>query len=65
MCLFMYVHACLVSSPSTIFKQNFAYIKTTMDCILSDMNISWDMRATRVGMQVERLANTEQKICIY
>lgn len=40
------LHVCtrLVSSPST----NFKYVKTTMDCILFDMNIFWDTKAARV-----------------
>lgn len=44
----MCTHAWLFSSPSTIFKQNFAYIKTTMDCILPDMKIFWEMKPAKV-----------------
>lgn len=44
----MCTHTWLVSSPSTIFKQNFAYRKTTMDRILPDMKIFWEMKAAIV-----------------
>lgn len=47
-CVSSCVHICLVSSPSTNFKHNFNYIKMTMDCILFDVNIFWDMKAARV-----------------
>lgn len=48
MSLHVCTHTWLVSSPSTIVKQNFAYIKITMDCILPDMKIFWEMKAARV-----------------
>ena len=44
-------HVCtrmFISSPSKILKQNFAYIKTRMDCIVSDMDIFWEINAATV-----------------
>lgn len=47
-CVSSRVHICSASSPSTNFNHNFYYLKTTMNCILFDMNIFWDMKAARV-----------------